>query len=103
MVAHAQEFLAEACSGSEPMLQGRRHFAEQALARVSSLHCAERLRQMLARPGPEERLEEGALLLVRMQGLAGKVFCKIDERVNHSRTVVRTLLLCDVCAPLIFS
>ena len=71
IVVHVQEFLAEACSGNEPMLQGRRHFAEQALARVSSLRCAERLRQLLARPGPEERLDEGALLLVRLQCLAG--------------------------------
>ncbi len=76
MVVHAQEFLAEACAGSEPMLQGRRHFAEQALARVSSLRCAERLRQLLARPGPEERLEEGALLLVRLQGLASGKYLK---------------------------
>ena len=38
---------------------------QQGLARVQSLRCAERMRQLVVQPGAETRLEEGALLLVR--------------------------------------
>ena len=63
--ARRQEFLSQASAGDEPLLLGRRYFAGMALVRVQSLRCAERMRQLLARPGAETRLEEGALLLVR--------------------------------------
>ena len=63
--ARWQEFLGGASAGDEPLLLGRRYFAGMALVRVQSLRCAERMRQLLARPGAETRLEEGALLLVR--------------------------------------
>jgi hypothetical protein len=55
-------------SGEARMLLGRRYFAALALGRVVSLRCAEQLRGLLARPGAEERLEEGALLLVHTLG-----------------------------------
>ena len=63
--ARSQEFLSRASAGNEPLLLGRRYFAGMALVRMQSLRCGERMRQLLARPGAETRLEEGALLLVR--------------------------------------
>ncbi|KAK9822825.1 hypothetical protein WJX81_005639 [Elliptochloris bilobata] len=63
------EYLARASTGNEPLLLGRRHFAGMALARVVSLRCAERMRQLLAVPGAETRLEEGALLLAQLHYL----------------------------------
>ena len=64
-LARWQEFLGTASEGEEPLLLGRRHFAQMALVRVQSLRCAELMRQLIARPGTATRLEEGALLLVR--------------------------------------